>query len=332
MRRVLLTTLMLAPAMVVAKDVNVANYVRAESDHMLRSTMESFNIKVGVLQHAREATTPELQPVIRMNQDTLYSSTVIDLSEPLTVTLPEIHGRYQSMHIVNQDHFMRFETKPGTYELNQELVGTRFALVTIRTFVNPNDPEDVEKAHQAQDLIKVSGGGKGPLDIPDWNQEQLSIGRKALNDFAVLGFDSAYAFGTKEETKPVDHLIGAASGWGGLPKKAAMYSMGMVANNDGETFYSVTAKDVPVEAFWSVTVYNADGYLEANELGVNSYNNITAKADSDGAITIHFGGCGDGRINCIPITKGWNYAVRMYSPKQALLEGNWTFPTAKPAQ
>jgi hypothetical protein len=48
-----------------------------------------------------------------------------------------------------------------------------------------------------------------------------------------------------------------------------------VDNNDGAAHYAVTAKDVPVDAFWSVTVYNADGYLEANSLGVNSYNDVT---------------------------------------------------------
>ena len=104
----------------------------------------------------------------------------------------------------------------------------------------------------------------------------------------------------------MDHLVGTAAGWGGLPEKAASYVLGSVGANDGDTPYRLTVEDVPVDAFWSVTVYNADGYLEANELGVNSYNDVTAETNDDGSYTLHFGGCEDGRVNCIPVTPGWN--------------------------
>jgi len=326
----MLALAMLVPNLAFAEEVNVDNFVRAETDHMFRTNMKILEMGVGELTHNREATTPEVQPVIRMNQDTLYSAILLDLSKPVTVTLPELGGRYQSMHVVNQDHYMIFEAKPGTYELTADSVGTRFASITFRTFVDPNDPEDVNKAHAAQDAIEVSGGGKGPFEAPDWNQDQLAAARKALSDLATLGFDSTYAFGTEEETRPVDHLVGAAAGWGGLPRAAAMYVIASADNNDGETPYAVTTKDVPVDAFWSITVYNADGYMEANSLGVNSYNNITAEPNPDRSITIHFGSCDDGRVNCIPITRGWNYAVRMYSPREEILNGTWEFPRPEP--
>lgn len=111
----------------------------------------------------------------------------------------------------------------------------------------------------------------------------------------MLGFNADYAFGREDEVRPIDHLVGAAAGWGGLPRTAASYVVDSVEANDGETHYAVTVKDVPVNAFWSVTVYNADGYLEPNDLGVNSYNNVSAKMDHDGYYTLHFGGCEDGR-------------------------------------
>ncbi|MCB0072397.1 MAG: DUF1214 domain-containing protein [Caldilineaceae bacterium] len=310
--------------------VTVANFVRAETDHMIRVNMQAFDIGIGTLMHVRNPTTPDNQPVIRMNQDTLYSATVLDLAKPVTLTLPEAGGRYMSMHVVNQDHYMFVEAKPGTYELTEELVGTRFAHVTIRTFVDILDPDDLAKAHAAQDAIEIAGGGDGPFEAPNWNTDDLAVARKALSDLAVLGFDASYAFGRKEEVRPVDRLVGAAAGWGGLPQRAAMYIIAGVDANDGKTHHAVTVKDVPVDAFWSITVYNADGYLEANAQGVNSYNNFSAQPNADGSTTIHFGGCDDGRINCIPITPGWNYAVRMYEPRAEILDGTWRFPSPEP--
>jgi hypothetical protein len=315
-----------------AKPVNVDNFVRAETDHMIRANMKKGGLTVGKVTHSRQPTTPETQAVIRSNQDTLYSAVVLDLSKPVTVTLPEIGGRYMSAHVINQDHYMFVETKPGDYPLTEESVGSRFAIVWFRTFADVNDPDDIAKAHKAQDGIAVSGGGKGPFEAPDWSSENLAVIRKALNDVASLGFDTTYAFGRKEEVKPVDYLIGAAAGWGGLPPTAALYNLGSVEKNDGKTSYAVTVKDVPVDAFWSITVYNADGYLEANDLGVNSYNNVSAEPNPDGTFTIHFGACDDGRVNCIPITPGWNYLIRMYEPGPEILDGSWRFPALRPVE
>ncbi|MFV8817622.1 DUF1214 domain-containing protein [Haliea sp. E17] len=312
--------------------VTVDNFVRAESDHMFRNNMKTFHTKVGQLFHVRKPTTPDEQPVIRMNQDTLYSAVVLDLSRPVKIKLPEIGGRYMSMHVVNQDHYMFVESEPGTYTLTEDQVGTRFASVTFRTFYNAGDPDDLTDAHAAQDKIALSGGGDGPFETPDWNTRDLAVARKALNDLAVLGFDTTYAFGRKEDVRPVDYLVGAAAGWGGLPRTAAFYILGSVDKNDGAIPYEVTVKEVPVDAFWSITAYNADGYLEANDLGVNSYNNFSAKKNDDGSYTIRFGGCDDDKANCIPITPGWNYAIRMYKPRGEILDGNWTFPKIHPAE
>jgi hypothetical protein len=313
-----------------AEKVTIDNFVRAESDYNIRANLAKIKAlggDIGKIAHGREPTTAKSQTVIRSNQDTLYSLVVLDLSKPAKIILPEIGGRYMSMHVINQDHYMFVETKPGTYALTEGDVGSRFAFVIIRTFADSKDPADIKKAHAAQDAIVVEGGGSGPYEAPDWDEKALAAGRKALSDFAAaLGFETSKAFGRKNEIEPISYLIGAAAGWGGLPQSAAMYVVDSVTGNDGKTPYKVTAKDVPVDAFWSITVYNADGYLEANDRGVNSYNNVTAKPNDNESFTIHFGGCDDGRVNCIPITPGWNYTIRMYQPRKEIRNGSWKFP------
>lgn len=88
-------------------------------------------------------------------------------------------------------------------------------------------------------------------------------------------------------------------------------------------------REVPVDGFWSVTVYNEDGYFTPNPHNAYSLNNITAQRGADGRITIQFGGCDTTPTNCLPITPGWNYLVRLYRPRAEILNGQWTFPEAE---
>ena len=81
---------------------------------------------------------------------------------------------------------------------------------------------------------------------------------------------------------------------------------------------------------WSVTVNNKDGYFSPNPQNAYSLNNVTAQRDPDGTITIQFGGRDSESANCLPITPGWNYLVRLYRPHEAILNGEWTFPEAQP--
>jgi len=307
-------------------DVNVASFARAETDTVIRKIVGlagGLNSWI----HLRTPTPIAQQEVIRMNRDTLYSSAVLDLSEPAIVVMPGTGGRYQSLQVINREHYSFAYTDPGRYELTEELVGSRYGYLIVRTFL---DPDDVAATNALQDALQIEGGGNGPLDLPDWNIEQMMTARDALNTLAKLGISNVGAFGTKDEVDPVVHLILTAAGWGGMPLKNTYADLGAVVNNDG-TPHLVTAKDVPVRAFWSVIVYDADGFIADNDLGVYSYNNVTADPNPDGSITIHFGGDPD-QVNHIPIADGWNYAVRMYEPEPEILDGTWAFPKIIPAQ
>jgi len=139
--------------------------------------------------------------------------------------------------------------------------------------------------------------------VPNRAADQLAAARKALGELGALGFDSTCAFGSKDEVRPIDHFVAAGAGWGGLPRRAAFCMVGSVEKNDGKTPYTVTVEDVSVDAFWSITVYNAEAYLETNDLGRNSYNS-SAKPNEDGSYTIRFGGDPKSE-NYLPITRDW---------------------------
>ena len=62
-----------------------------------------------------------------------------------------------------------------------------------------------------------------------------------------------------------------------------------------------------------------------------SLNNITAKKDADGSVTVQFGGCDGKAATCLPIFPGWSYMVRLYRPRKEVLNGTWKFPEAQPA-
>ena len=315
-----------------AVPVTIDNFKRAETDHYL-----ALNVKeaggLGKLQHSREPADIDKQTVIRMNRDTLYSFAVFDLAAgPATITMPDAGKRFMSMMVVNQDHYVQavyYDHKPHT--LTQKDMGTRYAFVAIRTLVDPNNPKDLEAVQKLQDGIKVSQKGVGKLELPNWDDTTLKEIREAL---LVLSKHTNYehAFGTKAQVNPIHHLIGTAAGWGGNPDKDAAYDGATPAKNDGKTVYKMKVPaQVPVDAFWSISVYNAKGFFEKNSGNAYSVNNITAKKDADGGVSIQFGGC-DGKVpNCLPITEGWNYAVRMYRPRAEILNGKWKFPEAQPA-
>lgn len=136
--------------------------------------------------------------------------------------------------------------------------------------------------------------------------------------------DSRKTFGPKGSVDPVRFLLGSAFGWGGLPEDEAFYLNVNPELPVGE--YQVTVTSVPVDGFWSISVYNKDGYFQENKFNSYSVNNVSGKPNKDGSFTIHLGGCENGQVNCIPLTEGWNYAVRLYRPRPEILKGSWKFP------
>lgn len=305
------------------------NFPRAESDLYFANVV--LNGGFGKFDHTRELAPLDKQTVIRLNRDTLYSSIIIDLDAgPAIIGLPDGGERFVSLQIIDEDQYTHgVHYQAGNYTLRKEEIGTRYVVAAVRTLVNPSDPDDVKAAHRVQDAITVSQERTGKFEIANWEQASQKKVRDALLILASTLPETNRMYGRKDEVDPVRFLIGAAQGWGANPPKEALYLNIVPAKNDGATVHRLNVKDVPVDGFWSITVYNAEGYFEPNAFNSYSLNNITGKKEADGSVRVQFGGC-DGKIaNCLPIMTGWNYMVRLYRPRAEILEGKWGFPHAE---
>ena len=100
-------------------------------------------------------------------------------------------------------HLQRVIYEPGTYTSTQEEMGTRYIQMTVRTFVNPNDPQDIAERHKAQDGLKVTQANRGSFEVPNWDQAQLDGLRKAILTMTIWVPDSRYMFGRKDEVREV---------------------------------------------------------------------------------------------------------------------------------
>src|SRR6266404_159077 len=313
-----------------AVPVTADNYNRAQTDVYFGQTVKAGAL--GEFRHGRELAPIVNRGIVRPNRDTLYSFAVFDFDAgPVTVTLPDAGKRFMVMQVVNEDQYSPVVFYgAGRHTLTKEWIGTRYGIVVVRMLVDPANPQNVQQVHALQDALSVSQQSPGTFETPNWDEASLKKVHTALLQLGETISDTRRMFGAKEDqVDPVRHLIGTALVWGGLPEKDGLYLPVTPDPNDGTTVHNLTVKDVPVDGFWSITVYNAAGYLKPNQYNAYSVNNITAKKNADGSVAVQFGGC-DGKIsNCLPTMPGWNYMVRLFLPRAEVLNGKWKFPEAQ---
>ena len=187
----------------------------------------------------------------------------------------------------------------------------------------------MEQVHALQDAIKVEQKSTGTFEVPYFDPISHKKVRDALIALGTTIPDTRHMFGGRSDVDQIRHLIGSAILWGGLPEKEGLYLNVTPDINDGATVYKLNVQEVPVDGFWSITVYNSKGYLGPNQYNAYSVNNITARKNADDSAAVQFGGC-DGKIpNCLPTMPGWNYMVRLFRPRAEVLNGTWKFPEAQ---
>jgi len=305
------------------------NYSLAETDGVIEGYVKKIAAAtntngVGVLMHYRKGAEPKDRTIMRINFDTIYSWAIVDLTEPATLTMPETNGRYQSAWIVSEDgYYPGAFTTPGEHKITKEWIGgARYAVIVMRTQVNVRDPADLAKAHALQDQLKLTQNDKGSWAPENqWGQKEVLAMRAKYMEIGN-GMSTSDMFGKKGGISLKNRNAGNAFGWGGFTPDQAVYPQYFPKTNAPQT---LTLKDVPVNAFWSVTVYDEEGFPKTDTYNINS---AFAEADKDGSVTINFGGDKNAK-NYMETFDGWNFTLRMYQPTDAYFNGTWKKPELK---
>ena len=207
------------------------------------------------------------------------------------MTVPDAGGRYLTVMVVNQDHYInRVFAEPGEYPLTIEEFDTPVCPPGGSGAGRRTDPDDVgEGPHDPGRLRPQRHGRRSRWSYPDYDEESFTAVRKSiLGRGRRASMAPTKCSAKKNEVDPHTHLLGTAAGWGGLPEQEAYYESREPKLPVGR--YTYHRQDVPVDAFWSITVYGADGFLHKNDLDAYSVNSVSGTKNRDGSITVTLGG------------------------------------------
>ena len=202
-----------------------------------------------------------------------------------------------------------------------------------------DDERDARGQLTAAGLAPFEPRGRG------WSEEVLEGMAAGLGDmkrWAATVRSSAELFGSREQlgVDPMPRAVGAMLGiLGNSPDE--YLGVGYAADADGEPFDGCRRYTIrfapgqlpPVDAFWSITLYDAARFLYANELGrcsVSSRDLADMHRDHDGGTTILLAHrLEDERqaANWLPCPDGpFHLAFRTYLPRAEIRDGRWTAP------
>ena len=312
-----------------ALQVTPDNFARAESDMQFMTVVKRGGF--GRFTHERDFAPAGRQAAPWADGDVLRSRAVFDLEMgPISITVPAAGARFVSLEALDEDHYtLAMFYGPGTYTFSFENVSTRYVLIVVRIMVDPADRADLARVLELQEAIVISRLGGGRFVIPNWDPVSQAKVRVALQLLANTINGDDRTFGARDEVDPVRHLIGTATQWDRCPPRDIAYLHAVPRHNDGRTVHRLSVGHVPVDGFWSLSVYDANGHFFNEGFEGRTVSSLTARRAADGTVVVQFGGCEPGIENCLQIGKGWCYVVRLYRPRAELLGGKWKFPEAQ---
>jgi len=217
---------------------------------------------------------------------------------------------------------------------------------------NPPGPFDYPMMHRLQrlgfkagqpfDLNAAPAGTRQAFErgAADGRALVLAEGRKAAGEGA-----KGWAYTTRSGAYGVDYLYRAAIAQcclgENLPQDAVYPSLSVDSEGrllDGNNRYVLHFDKgmlPPVDAFWSVTAYDPQGYLIPNALKRQALGDRDKLAsNADGSLDLYIQADSPGKdkeANWLPVAaaKPFNLLMRLYSPRAGVLDGSWTPPPVR---
>ncbi|QIS10662.1 DUF1254 domain-containing protein [Nocardia arthritidis] len=194
--------------------------------------------------------------------------------------------------------------------------------------------------------IRAGGGLTGIADadlaaVVDTARQRIPNYRdpKGRNENGWIFDPNIGAYGT-------DYPLRALVAWTGLganlPQDAVYPTYNGVADANGVPnrfrLHFPPGQTPPVDAFWSLTAYDADSYLVPNPANIYAIGHqVPVVANPDGSLDLVIQNADPGPSvpagNWLPIPAAGRFSLtmRLYAPKDAVLHGNWQPPGLTPA-
>lgn len=308
--------------------VTPETYIRSEVDMAFAQFQINAGSDVNRFYYIRKPTPLDAQVVVRMNRDTLYAGALVDTEGGATITIPEFpDDRYFSILVIDNDHYApAVFYEPGTYDVPDD---TKYVSLIMRIqIMDPSDPEDVALVNRMQGEFVVEAASHDLFPDPDWDLDSM-LALRGEYEVEFQKFDQYEAdwMGTRDEVNEDTRHLAVAGAWGLFPERDAVY-INYTGPGAVEGCYTATYDVPPNDAFWSITVYGADGFMKSDD---NIINDRNVTLNDNGTFTAHFGSaqdCGD-QANRVDIDDGWNFLMRVYRPGDAVLDRSYVLPAVE---
>ncbi|MND82534.1 hypothetical protein D3C76_248210 [compost metagenome] len=201
-----------------------------------------------------------------------------------------------------------------------------------RIGIEPGKPFDFDslepEVKQALETVPAKA-----QELMKWKVESLA---RVVNGWS-MNTDTMGVYGNYYLKRAIVTQVGLGAN---LPEDA-IYPLNLGDQNgkplDGANTYRLhfpAGTTPPVNAFWSITLYDAEGFQVGNELdrfAVSSW--MPFKTNDDGSLDLYFQHANPGKdkeANWLPAPKGsFNLTMRLYGPKAEALNGKWSPPVVE---